>query len=71
MTYETRELPSPAFAETVSDLRLAIGEAVSAFLAERGIAADWLTFYRETSIDWEHAARELICFAGNVWPETD
>jgi len=71
MTYQTRELPSSDFAETVSDLRLAIGEAVTAFLAERGITADWLAFYRETSTDWEHATRELLIYAADIWPVTD
>lgn len=61
-------MTSQEFAETVQDLRLAIGSAIEAFLAEKGIQADWITYYRETSTDEEQHAREILCFAGDLWP---
>lgn len=62
-------MTSEQFAGTVQDLRLAIGSAVEAFLAERGIQADWITYYREASTDEEQAAREILTYAGDLWPE--
>lgn len=62
-------MTSQEFAETVQDLRLAIGSAIETFLAERDIQADWITYYREASTDEEQAAREILTYAGDLWPE--
>lgn len=62
-------MTSEQFAETVQDLRLAIGSAIEAFLAEKGVTADWISYYREASTDEEQHAREILTYAGNVWPE--
>ncbi|MCO5159808.1 MAG: hypothetical protein M9939_01620 [Mesorhizobium sp.] len=64
-------MSSEQFAATVQDLRLAIGSAVEAFLAERGIQVDWIGYYRDASTDEEQHAREILCFAGDLWPESE
>lgn len=63
------QMTSEEFAETVDRLQGHLLEAATEFLEREGLKADWLAYWKDTSTDLEMHAREILCYAGNMWPE--
>lgn len=43
--------------------------AADEFLRGEGIKPDWINYFRHFSTDATQMAREIVCYAGNCWPE--
>lgn len=56
------------FDECVVELAATLNDAADKFLRARGIVPNWMEFYQSTSLDQGQLAREILFFAGDIWP---
>lgn len=56
------------FDRCVVELAIALTDAADKFLRENGARPNWIEFYQLTSIDIAQLAREVLFFAGDIWP---
>lgn len=62
-------MTSEEFAQTVDRLQGHLLAAATDFLEREGLKADWLAYWRDMRTDLEMHSREILCFAGDLWPE--
>lgn len=65
------EMKNMEFVSCVEQLRTRLRKTVEEFLLEQGARADWETYRQHSSIDREQDLREILFFAGDIWPNTD
>jgi hypothetical protein len=58
-----------SFEDLVERFQNHILTAADEFFETEGIRADWITYFKQFSTDSTIFAREVICYAGNRWPE--
>jgi hypothetical protein len=59
------------FCALANELHAYMGESLTDFFRRRGIEPDWLAYWQNTTTDHDHLAREIICFAGDLWPDIE
>jgi hypothetical protein len=59
------------FAETLDGLQGHLMAAAIEYLDRQGAQADWLSYLRQASSDLDQHAREIMFYAGDLWPESE
>lgn len=59
----------PAFDDLVTDVKNTVYMALTKHFAEKGIPFDVEAYRAQSSSDRDQAAREVLFFGANIWPD--
>lgn len=64
-------MPPPEFQALLIRYREHLADASTRFFQNEGIEPDWVEYFRNSSVDGDQAAREVLFYACNIWPSVE